>query len=120
MSSSGNRLDGAARGAQSIREVAGAFERAGFRGQFASGEHGTVECFTCRQISDADAMPVEHLRRLEGASDPADMLAVVALTCPRCGTEGILILGYGPAAAAQDSEILERLELPPAKDRGDS
>ena len=51
-----------------------------------------------------------HLRRLEGASDPDDMLAVVGLACPHCSAQGTAVLGYGPEAAAVDAEVLERLE----------
>jgi hypothetical protein len=49
------------------------------------------------------------MRRTEGASDPDDMLAVVGLTCPRCGTQGTAVLGYGPEADPDDAEIVVRL-----------
>jgi hypothetical protein len=46
---------------------------------------------------------------VEGASDPADMLAVVALVCPICKTHGTLVVGYGPEAGPDDAEVLSGL-----------
>lgn len=50
------------------------------------------------------------LRRLEGASDPDDMLAVVAVQCPECGRRGTVTLGYGPAASPPDGDVLRALD----------
>lgn len=111
-----SRLEGVAPGTASIMEISTAFENEGFRGQFGSGERGEVKCFTCKRGSPAESMAVEHLRRLEGASDPSDMLAIVALTCPHCNTPGTLILNYGPVATPEDDTILRRLEQSPPPD----
>ena len=46
---------------------------------------------------------------MEGASDPADMLAVAAVICPVCNTSGTLVLGYGPEADADDADVLASL-----------
>jgi hypothetical protein len=116
MAGTESRLVGVARAASTILEISAAFEEEGFRGQFGPGERGEVECFTCKRHSPAESMAVEHLRRLEGASDPADMLAIVALTCPNCDTPGTLILNYGPAATTEDDTILRRLEQSPPPD----
>jgi hypothetical protein len=116
MAGNESRLVGVARGAATIMEISAAFENEGFRGQFGSGERGEVKCFTCKRRSPAESMAVEHLRRLEGASDPSDMLAIVALTCPNCDTPGTLILNYGPVATAEDDTILRRLEQSPPPD----
>jgi hypothetical protein len=113
MADNESRLAGVARGAATITETSAAFEAEGFRGQFGSGERGEVKCFTCKRSSPAESMAVEHLRRLEGASDPSDMLAVVALTCPHCDTPGTLILNYGPVATTEDDTILRQLEQSP-------
>jgi hypothetical protein len=53
------------------------------------------------------------MHRLEGASDPADMLAAVAATCPTCGTRGVLVANYGPEAMIEDADVLRALESPP-------
>jgi hypothetical protein len=38
------------------------------------------------------------------------MLAVVGLACPHCSAQGTAVLGYGPEAAAADTEVLQLLE----------
>ena len=106
-------LAGVARDASTILDVVGAFERAGFVGQFAIHEGGEIECLTCKHRFDAANATVDGFRRLEGASDPDDMLAVAALTCPRCGARGTLIVNYGPVASEDDSLVLARLEPAP-------
>jgi hypothetical protein len=108
-----HNLPGVARDASSIGAIVAAFEAEGFSGQFAVRSGGTVECLTCHLESPADTVPVEHLRRLEGASDPDEMMAIVAITCPRCGAEGTLLLGYGPTASPDDAEVLAALDSPP-------
>jgi hypothetical protein len=37
-------------------------------------------------------------RRLEGASDPADMSTIEVLGCPTCGATATVVLRYGPEA----------------------
>lgn len=54
------------------------------------------------------------LGRAEGVSDPDDMLAVVAVTCPNCGTPGTVVLGYGPESSEDDAEVLLALQSPPS------
>ena len=67
---------------------------------------GTIECESCHHSVAAPDAPVLELRRLEGASDPDDMLAVVAVECPNCGLRGSLVLNYGPTATVEDSAVL--------------
>jgi hypothetical protein len=68
-----------------------------------------VECESCHRVTDAAELPVLELRRLEGASDPDDMLAVVAIECPNCHLRGSLVLNYGPTATEEDSSVLLHL-----------
>jgi hypothetical protein len=106
-------LEGVARDATTLGEVLDAFEAEGFRGQFIARRGALVECTTCKtQTPATDIAGTHHLRRLEGASDPADMLAVAALTCPSCGTKGTLVLNYGPEATSIDDETLQCLDVP--------
>ncbi|MFL6244002.1 MAG: hypothetical protein ACJ73V_13395, partial [Acidimicrobiia bacterium] len=72
-------------------------------------EGGQVECLTCHRLHGGETV-FRQLRRLEGASDPDDMLAVVGLACPHCSAQGTAVLGYGPEADAVDTEVLELLE----------
>ncbi len=95
---------------ETILDVLNELESLGFTGQFMPREDGQVECLSCHRLSPADDTVFRHLRRLEGASDPDDMLAVVGLACPHCGAPGTAVLGYGPEAAAVDTEVLVLLE----------
>jgi hypothetical protein len=95
---------------RTLREVLGSLEDLGFTGQFMPRDGAQVECLACHRRSAADATLLRHLRRLEGASDPADMLAVVGLACPHCGALGTAVLGYGPEASPVDAEVLAALE----------
>ncbi len=47
---------------------------------------------------------------MEGASDPDDMLAVIATRCPRCHSAGTLILGYGPMASGDDTDVAKSMK----------
>jgi hypothetical protein len=95
---------------ETILDVLGELEALGFTAQFMPREGGQVECLTCHRLSPAGETVYRQLRRLEGASDPDDMLAVVGLACPHCSAQGTAVLGYGPEAEAVDTEALERLE----------
>jgi hypothetical protein len=95
--------------AQTLREVLSRCESRGFTGQFGSRDGGAVRCFACgRDFGPRDA-ELETLHRLEGASDPADMLAVLPLACPHCGGRGTLVLNFGPEASLEDSDVLAAL-----------
>lgn len=74
---------------------------------------GRLRCFTCGTESDAASVEMAALRRTEGASDPDDMLAVAALTCPHCGARAAVVLGYGPESSEDDAEVLLRLSPVP-------
>ena len=92
-----------------LTEIIATLEAAGFTGQMAARPGGMLQCLTCRQESGADEFTLGAMRRTEGASDPDDMLAVVGLTCPRCGTRGTAVLGYGPETDPDDAEVVVRL-----------
>jgi hypothetical protein len=116
-------LPGVARGAETLLDVLNALATEGYTGEFAAADvdaptqQGRIVCSSCRQVFAADAPEVGDLRRLEGASDPDDMLAVVALTCPNCATRGTLVLNYGPTATVEDSAALVGLDRPASNAR---
>ncbi len=89
-----------------LTEVLAAYAGSGFDSSFTVVEGAKLECHTCAQVFAAAEAPMASRRRLEGASDPADMLAVVALTCPHCGAQGTVVLGFGPTATPEDSDVL--------------
>jgi len=94
---------------ETIDAVMAGLEAEGYGAQMAARAGGRIVCFTCRRESPADEMTVHALRRMEGVSDPADMVAVAALTCPRCGAQGTVVLSYGPEADPDDSDALVQL-----------
>lgn len=97
-----------------LLDVLHRYEGAGYASQFgaATAPDGGVgvRCFACRTVSSPQAVEVVSLRRLEGASDPDDMIAVVAMQCPSCGARGTLALGYGPDSAPEEAELLLHLD----------
>lgn len=117
-----------------VQAVLAAYEDAGYVGQFSNEPIGSagatgaaLRCSVCGSVVAAAQVTMHSMRRMEGASDPADMLAVVALTCPVCGAKGTAVLSYGSMASAEDSDLLLALrdrraddELPPASPPAES
>jgi len=96
-------------GGTTLTEVLAGYANGGFNGSFSAIDGAKVECHQCNATSDAAAVKMSSLRRLEGASDPDDMMAVVAIECPACNARGTLVLGFGPTASAEDSDVLKVL-----------
>lgn len=89
----------------SMLELLRDYEAAGYAGQFSVVDDALVLCHTCRNRSAPDELAVVSMRRLEGASDPADMMILAVVTCPICATGGVLTLNYGPEASAEQAEV---------------
>ena len=81
----------------------------GFEGHVVVAEDGMLECVGCGARLPPDELVVERRRRLEGASDPDDLLLVLAVRCPRCRRAGTLVMGYGPNATAAESSVARAL-----------
>ena len=92
-----------------ITSILEGYARGGFDSSFGLTDDSQVECHECNTISPASSVSMSSLRRLEGASDPDDMVAVVAISCPACSARGTAVLGFGPMATLQDSEVLKTL-----------
>ena len=92
-----------------VESVLAALADAGFTGALWSKPGGQILCGTCHTTSPAGSFTVGMQRRLEGASDPADMQLVVGATCPACGAKGVLSLHYGPTAGEDDADVLVAL-----------
>src|SRR4051795_7544400 len=75
---------GVATGSQTLTEVMDLLAMDGYDGQLRVTDDGTIQCLTCRGVLDATELQGDRLVRLEGASDPADMAAVLPIVCPRC------------------------------------
>lgn len=93
-----------------LTEVLAGYEASGFDASFSVIVGGIVECNSCGSTLAARRYTIHSLRRLEGASDPDDMIAVVAVTCPVCSAQGVIVLGFGPMASAEDSDVLKCLQ----------
>ena len=91
-------------------EVILRLEADGYTGQFAAADNGNVTCFQCHMQHAATDVHLDALRRTEGASDPDDMVAVAALTCPHCGAKGTVALKYGPEATPEESDVLRLVD----------
>lgn len=97
-------------GGFTIAEALGEFERRGYIGQFAIRGGGMVECISCGCSHAPSELAVNAMRRVEGASDPADMVFIGALQCACCGERGTAVVPYGPMAQADDGAVLRELE----------
>ena len=97
-------------------DVLKAYAQGGFGSSFVVSDDSHVECVECGVVSLPASVSMSSLRRLEGASDPDDMVAVVAVSCPACHARGTVVLGFGPMATAQDSDVLRSLR----DERGDA
>jgi len=112
-------------GASQLIDVLQLAEANGFAAEFevaadASGHEG-LWCPRCEVESSASSFERAWSLRLEGASDPADMLHVSALTCPNCGTGGVFVTPFGPAASERQASVLRALpeaehDSPPSPD----
>lgn len=101
-----------ARGASSVFEVLRDLEAEGYTEDMTARAGGHVRCGACGDESAAGEFRTGELRRVEGASDPGDMSAVLGITCPRCRARGVLVVMYGPEAGADDSDVLAALPDP--------
>jgi hypothetical protein len=77
---------------------------------FVNEDDGGVCCGSCRTCQAAGQVRLDGLRRLEGASDPADMAAVLALECSSCGRKGTAVVRFGPEATAGEAILLRELD----------
>jgi hypothetical protein len=85
------------------------FEADGYASQAVVVDDGVLKCTTCHELSNASEWSVDALRRVEGASDTADMAAVIALRCPECGAKATVVLPFGPDSSPEDADVLATL-----------
>jgi hypothetical protein len=91
---------------RSLLGILAAFRDEGFNLDFRTRAGGIVECGGCRAPHPANTLEIHHLERLEGDSDPAEMLAVCAVACPSCGIKGTLVLTFGPESTREDDDVM--------------
>jgi hypothetical protein len=93
-----------------LEQVLAAYASEDFGGSMVFVGEDELRCTTCRTVSPANTLTFTSMRRMEGASDPADMLAVVAVRCPACSTGATLVLHYGPTASLEEASILRLID----------
>ena len=92
----------------SIGEAIAQLRAAGFTGDFEV--DGTcLRCPLCSERHLPAEGRVEAVLRVEGPSDPADASIVFGLSCAHCGQRGVLVTAYGPAASADEAEVVRGL-----------
>lgn len=99
-------------------EVLEELRQAGFNGDFRIDDDGQLWCGDCGGCQPTGSVKPDHWRRLEGASDPGDMAAVVALGCPACDQRGSVVIRYGPEAGPGDAAFLIALDSSPSVEDG--
>lgn len=73
------------------------------------GEPDLLRCTACGTVTGIGHFTVHDERRAEGASDPDDMVLVVAAQCPTCDARGAIVLGYGPNASDTDADLIQAM-----------
>jgi hypothetical protein len=82
----------------------------GYAATFWVTEDGQIRCGECRHTAEPASMQLTGLRRLEGASDPDDEVAVLALVCGHCGARGTSVVKYGPGSSEGELRVLAAVE----------
>jgi len=93
-----------------LLEVLDELAAAGYAGTMWVTQDGQLRCEACGAVVDTSVVRVHEIRRLEGASDPDDMIAVLALECPVCNMKGTLVVHFGPEASAEEMQVLSELD----------
>jgi hypothetical protein len=100
------RPAGAPAGASSIAAIVDGLEADGYRQDFRIAPTTGLVCGACGYEATPSEVRLDGLHRVEGASDPADMAAVLAVRCPACGAAGTCVVRYGPEAEPEHAELL--------------
>lgn len=97
-------------GVETATDVLDQMRKDGITESFRPGSQpATLTCGSCGIESAVERFDVIEDHRLEGASDPDDMVLVVGATCPECLTAGAIIVAFGPLASEVDSDIVQAL-----------
>ena len=101
-----NTMPGVPSDSTTMTQVVEDSGEAGYESQFVLLPDAEIRCCTCSVVRHASAYGMDALRRMEGASDPDDAVAVVALRCPACDAHGTMVLNYGPSGSPEEGDIL--------------
>ncbi|MGQ0616695.1 MAG: hypothetical protein ACT4PW_06840 [Acidimicrobiia bacterium] len=98
-----------AQGNETLIEALAQLEAEGFDRTFIVTDDGKLRCGECRAEIPPAGFGAVQLRRIEGASDPADEAVVAGLRCPSCGSRGTVVLRFGPEAEPQHADVLRQV-----------
>jgi len=99
-------IDGVPSDNTTLLEILDEMATEGYGGSMTITEGGKLRCPGCGAEIEPSDMHVHKIRRLEGASDPDDMIIVLAVECVPCSERASLVLHYGPEASAEEQELL--------------
>lgn len=102
-------IEGAPSDNTTIVGVLAQFREDGYGADFMVESGPALRCRECDHVIPVEELELDALRRIEGASDPDDMAAVLAVRCPSCGTKGTALVAYGPTASEDEDELLRQL-----------
>jgi hypothetical protein len=92
-----------------LLEVLAEFAEAGYRADAIAEPDAVLRCGVCRHAGAARDWHLDALRKLEGASDPDDTQAILALHCPNCGRGATAVVHLGPDADAGTVQLVTEL-----------
>jgi hypothetical protein len=96
---------------ETMTDVLAHYAEASFAGDAFASTGGQISCGTCSSCLSPANVAIEGMRRIEGASDPSDMAAVLAIICPVCQTKATLVLKFGPEASVDEIAIWHVLKV---------
>lgn len=99
-------------GPATLADVIDVAKRSGFGADFSTTPDARVRCGECGHESEPADVERAWMHRLEGTSDPDDLMAVSALRCPSCGARGLLVMPFGPSANDVEGQVSRRLPDP--------
>jgi hypothetical protein len=79
---------------------------AGYAYEFVVQSDTRIRCSNCQGLRHASEYSMDALRRMEGASDPDDTIAVIGVRCPACSAQGTMVLNYGPSGSPEEGDVL--------------
>jgi hypothetical protein len=106
----GRVIPGIPTGGSTLVEVLDDLRDLGFVEDVQVNPEGALCCRACGCCIEARDARLLELRRVEGASDPGDMAAVLGLECTGCGRRGAAVVRYGPEAGPGDAAVLQHLD----------
>jgi hypothetical protein len=90
-------------------EVLAAMAADGYAANVTVTEDGLLRCPACGTDSAPRQVSLDAMRRLEGASEPDEMQAALAVRCPTCATRGAVVVHFDPQSTAAESAVLNAL-----------